>query len=151
MHIQMVCWGNICRSPMAERVAQKVAGDRGLQVRIDSSGISSEEVGNPMDSRARATLEQHGYDASGHRAHQVDASDIADVDLFVAAEQAHADRLVAMGAESDRVRLVSDFDPEAEPGEPLPDPWWGDDDGFETTLAVLERAMPTLLDEVTGG
>lgn len=148
MHIQMVCWGNICRSPMAERVAQKLADDRGLDLVIDSSGISSEEVGNPMDRRARATLSEHGYDASNHRAHQVGASDIDDVDLFVVAEQDHADRLRRMGVDPDQIRLVTDFDPEAEPGDPLPDPWWGDDEGFETTLAVLERAMPALLDQV---
>ena len=50
-----VCWGNICRSPMAEFVARKVFSDEGLDARITSAGVSDEEHGGPMDSRARST------------------------------------------------------------------------------------------------
>ena len=35
-----VCWGNICRSPMAEFVARKVFSDEGLDARITSAGVS---------------------------------------------------------------------------------------------------------------
>ena len=38
-----VCWGNICRSPMAEFVARKVFSDEGLDARITSAGVSDEE------------------------------------------------------------------------------------------------------------
>ena len=34
------------------------------------------------------------------------------------------------------------------PGDPLPDPWYGGMDGFETTMAAIERALPHILAEV---
>ena len=49
--------------------------------------------------------------------------------------------------DADNLRLFSDFGPEGRPGEGLPDPWYGGMDGFVETLAVIERAMPAILDE----
>ena len=61
-----VCWGNICRSPMAERVARRMADERGLDLQIESFGLSSEEAGNGIDRRAVRVLDAHGYDSSNH-------------------------------------------------------------------------------------
>ena len=71
--VVFVCWGNICRSPMAERVARAMAAELGIDVETDSVGISSEESGNPIDRRAAAVLRQSGYDPTGHRARRVSA------------------------------------------------------------------------------
>ena len=74
--VVFVCWGNICRSPMAERVARGWAEREGLRdVTFTSSGVSSEELGEPIDSRAQRVLSQAGY-TSGHRAHQTSAHEI---------------------------------------------------------------------------
>ena len=53
--IMTVCTGNICRSPMAEIVLRKYVEDAGLadRVQVKSSGVSSEEHGNPIDRRAQ--------------------------------------------------------------------------------------------------
>lgn len=148
MHVMFICHGNICRSPMGERVARRLADERGLDVRITSAGTSAEELGNPMDRRARQLLTKEGYDAEAHTARRLDLTMATDVDLFVVAEARHARILQDMGIELDRIRLVSDFDPTAEPGDPLPDPWYGDMGDFEDTLETLERAVPVLLDEL---
>lgn len=145
-----ICHGNICRSAMGERIARRVAEERGLDVEVSSTGVSAEELGNPMDSRARRLLAEHGYDVDGHRARQLTRDMLDDVDLFVVAEQRHADRVERLGVDPSRIRLVTDFDPEARPGAPLPDPWYGDMSDFEETLAVLERAVPGILKSVTG-
>lgn len=144
-HVHFICWGNICRSPMAEVVARKVAADSGVEASFSSSGVSAEEFGNPIDRRARRVLEAHGYPVHQHVARQVDAELLVGVDLLVAAEQYHLDRLQRLGLELPETALVTDFDPEAEPGDPLPDPWYGGPEDFEDTLAVLERALPALV------
>ncbi|MBR2163949.1 MAG: low molecular weight phosphotyrosine protein phosphatase, partial [Campylobacter sp.] len=36
--ILFVCLGNICRSPLAEGIAKKIAKERGLNILIDSAG-----------------------------------------------------------------------------------------------------------------
>ena len=98
-----VCWGNICRSPLAERVARRESEERGLDVDVESFGISSEESGNPIDRRAMRTLTAHGYDASGHRARRVSAADLSSADIVVAVEPFQVDRLKAMGLFSEIV------------------------------------------------
>ena len=142
-----VCWGNICRSPMAERVARREVQERGLDVAVESFGISSEESGSPIDRRAVKTLRSHGYDADGHGARKVNAADLLDADLVVAVEPFQVDRLLAM-APGANIALLNDFDPSKPKGEALIDPWYGDQAGFEDTLADIEAAMPAILDAV---
>lgn len=146
--VEFVCWGNICRSPMAERVARRGFDDAGLSdVRTTSSGVSSEELGNPMDRRASKVLADHGYDTSAHRARQIGREEIEAADLIVAMESSHADRIRRI-VDTDKVVLLTDFVPDALPGEGVPDPWYGGPEGFEDTLATIEAAMPGLVQRV---
>lgn len=148
MKVVFVCWGNICRSPMAERVAEKLAADEGLVgVEFTSSGTSAEELGEPMDHRARQVLGRHGYRAEDHVAHQIDRDELAGADLVIAMEQLHVDRMRRLGP-TDHVALLSDFDPDAEAGSGVPDPWYGSGDGFTDTLTMIESAMPGVLDRI---
>ena len=93
VRVAFVCLGNICRSPMAERVARGHAEREGLtDVEFVSFGVSSEETGNPIDRRARAVLDRHGYASGNHRARRITASDIADADLVIGLEPYHLGR-----------------------------------------------------------
>lgn len=145
----MVCTGNICRSPMMERIAAAKAAEAGLDVEVVSGGTSSEESGNPIDHRARRVLERAGYDAGHHRAHKVTAQDLADADLVIAAEEHHRRALLRLAPDAD-VRLLSDFDPDLAPGTGLPDPWYGPDSDFDETLLAVEAAMPGLVSYLRG-
>ncbi len=144
MKILMVCTGNICRSPMMERVAAAYAAREGIDVRINSGGTSNEEASNPIDHRARRVLERSGYDAGNHRAHQVTAREVAESDLVIAAEDHHRQRLLRLAPEAD-VRLLSSFDPDLPAGTGLPDPWYGPPEDFDETLMAIEAAMPGLM------
>ena len=144
MKVLMICTGNICRSPMMERVAASHAEKAGLHVTFTSGGTSSEEAGNPIDHRARRVLERAGYDGSSHRAHQVTAREIAEADLVIAAEEHHRLRLLRLAPQAD-VRLLSAFDPDLADGTELPDPWYGPPEDFDETLSAVEAAMPGLI------
>lgn len=148
--ILFVCWGNICRSPMAERVARRRADELGLDVQIASFGVSSEELGNPIDPRAARTLERAGYDASGHQARKIGAADIKAAHLVVAAEPLHIARLERISPCAGNIVLLNDFNPDKPKGESLRDPWYGTDEGFEETLADIEAAVDGVLRAVTG-
>lgn len=143
--IVFVCWGNICRSPMAERVAKQWFTDAGVDALITSAGVSSEELGNPMDRRAKQVLENAGYDAAGHRAHKITADEIRAADLVIAAEPMHVDRLRRLAPEAKNLHLLSEYDPTASPGQSLPDPWYGGPEDFLDTLDAVERAMPGVI------
>ena len=149
LRVIFVCWGNICRSPIAERVAVREAAEAGLSdVQFTSAGTSSEELGNPMDERAASVLRRHGYSSEDHVAHQISADELADADLVVAMEDLHVLRLRRLDPDARNISLLSDFDPDAEPGSGLPDPWYGPDSAFTDTLAAVEAAMPGVLDRV---
>lgn len=149
MTVVFVCWGNICRSPMAERVATAKASDAGLEgVTFTSAGTSDEEHGAPVDPRAARTLSAAGYASDGHRAHQLTALEARSADLVIALEPVHERLIRRMAGDLDNIRLLTDFDPDAEPGSGVPDPWYGGQDGFTTTLAAIEAAAPGILDAV---
>ncbi|WP_330217852.1 low molecular weight protein-tyrosine-phosphatase [Cellulomonas sp. FA1] len=160
--VMTVCTGNICRSPMAEVVLRQRLADAGLGdvVEVDSTGVSDEEHGNPVDPRARAVLRRHGYPTGdGHRARQVRAAELAERDLVLPMTAAHARALRRLAggdpALTDRIRMLRTFDPAApaDPGQPehvldVDDPWYGPDSGFETTLAEIEAAADGIVAHV---
>ena len=134
---------------MAERVAEKLAADRGLEdVVFTSAATSREEIGAPIDDRATAVLRRHGYRVGDHRAHQITRGEITDAELVLAMENIHLDKMRAIAPGATNLRLLTDFDPDAEPGEGIPDPWYGPAAGFERTLASVEAAVPGLLDHL---
>lgn len=149
LRVVFVCWGNICRSPMAERVAEGWAAREGVRdVRFTSAGVSSEESGNPIDPRARRVLAERGYRTDAHRAHRITAAEIAAADLVVGLEPLHVDRILRVAPTASHVVLLTDFDPDADPGTGIDDPWYGGQEGFYDTLAQVEAAMPGLMDWV---
>ncbi len=140
--VMIVCTGNICRSPMAEVVLRErfAAAGLGDRVVVDSTGISDEEDGNPIDPRARAVLQRHGYPAGDeHRARQVHADQLPDRDLVLAMTSAHARALRRLTADPDQVVLFRSFDPAAG-GADMADPWFGGPAEFEECLAQIESA-----------
>ncbi len=144
--IVFVCWGNICRSPMAEMVAQDYARRAGVNgVSFTSAGISAEEQGNPIDPRAAEVLRRNGYQVGDHQAHRISAEEATRASMVIGMEQLHLDRLRQAVPALDDAYLLSDFDPEALPGAGVPDPWYGPDDGFIDTLRAIEAAMPQII------
>lgn len=143
-----VCSGNICRSPMAEKVFARELAAAGLAdaVRVSSAGTGSWHVGSPADDRAAALLRTQGY-PDRHRARQVDADDLA-ADLIIALDRGHQRVLRSMVPDPDRVRLLRSFDPAAPPGAEVPDPYYGGAAGFTDVLGMIKAAMPGLLDWV---
>ncbi len=69
-------------------------------------------------------------------------------DLIVALDRSHERALRSLVPEPDRVRLLRSFDPEAPPGAEVPDPYYGDDDGFTTVLEMIRAAMPGMVEWV---
>ncbi len=148
LHVCFVCSGNICRSPIAEKVMATALDGAGLagRVRVTSAGLGNWHVGGPADERAAALLRQHGY-PDHHVARQV-GRDCLDADLLVALDKGHLRELASTVADPARVRLLRSFDPTAPPGAEVPDPYWGGSGGFDDVLRMIESAVPGLLDWV---
>jgi protein-tyrosine phosphatase len=134
---------------MAERVAERAAADAGVTgVEFTSAGTISEEFNDPMDRRAAAALRERGYRYADHMARRITEVQIESADLVVAMEDTHLRSVLELAPDPSRVSLLTDFDPAAERGSGVPDPWFGSDAGFYDTLAAIEAAMPGLLDRI---
>ena len=156
--VMTVCTGNICRSPMAEVVLRARLAAAGLadQVVVDSTGISDEEWGNPIDQRARRVLVGHGYaGGDGHRARQVLAEELAHRDLVLPMTALHARALRRLDPDANVVMLRR-FDPAAphvtDPHDErrldIDDPWFGGPLEFEHCLLQIEAAADGVVDYV---
>lgn len=60
----MVCLGNICRSPLAHGILEKMAAEAGLDWQIDSAGTGDWHIGSPPDHRSIAVAQRYGIDIS---------------------------------------------------------------------------------------
>lgn len=152
--IELVCLGNICRSPMAHVVLDEKLRKAGLdgQVEISSSGTGGWHTGDPMDSRAAKTLSEHGYDPSRHSARKFTIDAFAENDLLLAMDRANLSDMTRHSptqADTQKARMFRSFDPWAEYGDDeVPDPWYGGPAGFENVLATIERTTDALIGEL---
>lgn len=142
--VTMICLGNICRSPMAEVVLSDRVAAAGLtdRVSVDSCGTGSWHIGDQMNRRAAATLTAAGYDATRHRAKQLERDWPAD-DLLLAMDSANLADVQRVLGRDERILLFRDFDPLG-PGD-VPDPYYGPDSGFAEVLTMVERTADELI------
>ncbi|MFT3661910.1 MAG: low molecular weight protein-tyrosine-phosphatase [Gordonia sp. (in: high G+C Gram-positive bacteria)] len=143
LHICFVCSGNICRSPMAERILTRVIAEAGLadRVRVSSAGIGGWHVGEPADNRARTELLANGY-SDDHVAAQLGPGHLS-ADLLIALDSGHA-RDLQRKRLGERVRLLRSFDPAATTAD-VPDPYYGGPADFVVVREQIEAAVPGLL------
>jgi protein-tyrosine phosphatase len=88
--ILTVCTGNICRSPVAERLLRAALGDH---VAVSSAGVSA-VVGNPIHPGMVVLLEHSGIPADRFAARQLASRDVRAADLVLALTRDHRARLV---------------------------------------------------------
>lgn len=152
VRVAMVCLGNICRSPMAASVASALVIEAGLHGRVvvESFGTAGYHRGERADSRAEAALQRRGWSASGHRARQLTAADVAAVDLVLCADAGNlADVRRLVPDQAGKVQLLRRFDPSATPDDmAVPDPWEGDDAEFDRALSLIEAACRGLVEHL---
>ena len=89
--ILFVCYGNICRSPMAEYLFKDMINKRGLSDKfyIESAGISNEEETNPVHYKVKKILDHLNIDSSNKRARQIRNSDYDNFDYIIGMENSN--------------------------------------------------------------
>ncbi|WP_076487558.1 low molecular weight protein-tyrosine-phosphatase [Alkalispirochaeta americana] len=152
-----VCTGNICRSPLAQAILEKMALDRGVseQIQVESSGTDGWHVGENADSRMRETAAAQGVNLN-HRARQFSAGDLQEYDLVFAMGRNHlkAIREIARregGSARAKVVLFREFDPALSGGgnpPDVPDPYYGGAEGFREVYRIVERTCDEILNEI---
>ena len=148
MSVLLVCAANVCRSPMAEQVLRAQAQRAGaLALHIESAGTHAARRAEAPDARALQALRRRGYAArTGTRSRALSAQDFERFDLLLAMD---GDVLAAMlqvapASQAHKARRLLDYAPGFE-GQDVPDPYWGDQRGFDQVLDLCEASCAGLL------
>jgi len=123
--VLFVCYGNICRSPMAEFVFKDIIKKNNIEDKfyVESAATSSEEIGNPVYYAAREKLNSVGIDCSGKTARRINKDDYDNFDYIIGMELSNiaAIRKVFGEDKEGKVKRLLDFTDT--PGD-IEDPWY---------------------------
>ncbi len=121
-----VCTGNICRSPMAERLMRaglaRRLGPEADRFVVESAGTWG-HTGSPMEPYAFSTLGEYGVDGQDFRARELVAEHVAGADLVLGATREHRAAAVVLYPRAasrtftlrEFARLVTVVEPEVDP------------------------------------
>lgn len=150
--ILFVCMGNICRSPTAEGVFNKVIQDKGTvnHFIVDSAGTHAYHVGEQSDTRSQQMARSRGIDLSKIRARKVVQSDFEHFDHILAMDSDNYHILLTESPEQYRhkIKLFLDYAPERKEKD-VPDPYYGGQNGFAHVFDLVEDASKGFYDSVT--
>lgn len=148
----MVCMGNICRSRMAQSVARKLAADAGISqlVTFDSAGTHAHRLGESPDARVARTLLRHGYQVDCSRSRRITAADFQNFDLILAMDDSNLADLQRLcpPEHASKLQLFLDF-AEGLGETEIPDPYYGNADGFDRVLDLCEAGARGLISHYT--
>lgn len=147
VRILAVCAGNICRSPAARAAIIEAAGERGIDVEVDSAGTGAWHVGAPPHPQMIAAAQRAGLTVGG-KARAVNRSDFARYDVIVVMDRANLRDVHALAPSLEdraKVRLFRTFDPATTLDE-VPDPYGGADEGYDHTVEIVRAAAAGLVD-----
>ena len=147
-----VCLGNICRSPAAQGVMERLVEEKGLadKYEIDSAGLYGGHAGDLPDSRMRVHARRRGLELI-HRSRQVRESDFDRFDLIVAMDDSNYDRLRRMAPtpeDEKNVVKMADYFTLHPWADCVPDPYYDGAKGFENALDLIEDGYNTLLNRL---
>ena len=120
------------------------------RIRVESAGTAGYHVGEPPDRRARSAAARRGIDID-NRGKQFKREDFGRYDYVLVMDRSNLDdltRLAGSEQHGSKLRLLRSYDPEAPPGAPVPDPYYGGDDGFDEVLDLCLAACRELLQVV---
>lgn len=149
MRILMVCLGNICRSPMAEGILHRMAGEHGLDWEVDSAGTENYHAGEKPHLLSRKVALQHGIDISGQRARRFTDADFREFDKIYAMAPDVYREIASIGGQHAPMEKVDLLLNEVFPGKdlPVPDPWYGGEDGFHKAFELIEEACEKIMEK----
>ena len=134
--ILIVCLGNICRSPTAERIMRARLHQKD-GVEISSAGLTA-VVGHPVDGVAADVLLSHGISPEEHVAHQLTQELALRSDLILTMEKSYLQEIHRLApAAQGRVFLLGKWLGDVE----IPDPYRRSREMYDSVYQQIDRAV----------
>lgn len=128
---------------------EKLVQDGGLsgRVLVDSSGTAGYHLGKLPDGRMIEAALKRGIPMTS-RAKQLSSEHLLHRDFIIAMDRENLAEIQRLaGTKPENVHLLSDFTDDSWPSD-VPDPYYGDQAGFEYVLDMLEAACPAILKKI---
>lgn len=139
-----ICYGNICRSTMAQSIMTDLAARNNLSnlFEIDSAGTSDEELGNPVYASTVKELQKNEIPVISHKARKLTREDYDHYDLLLCMEDKNVEAVLEItGGDPDK-KIHRVLDVLLEPRD-IPDPWYTGE--FDRTFEDLAEGCAMLL------
>ena len=141
--IAFVCLGNICRSPIAEGCAKKLATENNLDIEIVSAGTSSWHIGEEPCPNSIKVCKLNDVNISNYKGSQFTKKDITSYDLVVALDDSNYSDLKEL-----RVSNIVKLGNYGYNSEDVPDPYYFDGfEGFEKVYEMIDTCVTNLFNK----
>jgi protein-tyrosine phosphatase len=143
-NVLVLCYGNICRSPLLQVSLLKHLAERGRRdIRVRSAGFVG--PGRSSPDLAISVAGAMGYDLRSHRSVLLSANDLQWTDLIIVMSGDQATDVRWRGAPAHvPVVVLGDMDPEPIEGRTIADPWNGDESAFRSSYRRIDRCAEEL-------
>jgi protein-tyrosine phosphatase len=149
MRILFVCLGNVCRSPLAEGILKDKLEKNNISAKVESAGFESYHINEHPDKRAIKVAKKNGIDITDYSCRLFTTEDFDRFDRIYVMEAANF-RDVKYFARNDddlnKVRFLMSVI--SGKNEPIPDPYFGDEEGFDKTFEMLDKACEKIVEKL---
>lgn len=140
--ILVICTGNICRSPFAERILRKKLPN----MKIDSAGTGA-LVDSAADSTAMRIAKSFDVSLDGHKGKQFSAKLGREYDLILVMEKAHITQISSIAPEvRGKTMLLNHWVNQKD----ITDPYRKSDEAFESVFNLIEKACLKWVEKLNG-
>ncbi len=144
--VLVLCKGNVCRSPFAEKYLALHANIQGLPLQVLSAGLDT-TAHEPAYPLAIVTAPQHDLDLSTHRTTVISKELVERSDLILVMELVHNTMLFRKFPEAcEKTFLLGHFSPC--PVTQIRDPYGGTREEFEQCYILISQACDGLLGQL---
>lgn len=146
IRVLFVCFGNICRSPMAEAVFMQLVKEANLQnfIEADSAGTADWEIDSAPHPGTLYILEQNGIEYSG-QGRKLSKGDLDSFDYIVTMDDENLRDVKKLGKGSATIAPLISFVKGTDIRE-IPDPYF--DNGFEVVHMLVRAGTQALLQHI---
>ncbi|WP_281080997.1 protein tyrosine phosphatase [Klebsiella quasivariicola] len=130
--ILVVCTGNICRSPIGERILKQLLPT----MQVDSAGTAA-LIDHNADNSAIKIAKKHGVSLEGHKGKQFTAKLARNYDLILAMEKSHINQIEKIAPEARGKTMLFGHWLE---NRDIPDPYRKSDEAFASVFVLIQRS-----------
>ena len=130
--ILVVCTGNICRSPIGERILKQLLPT----MQVESAGTAA-LIDHNADNSAIKIAKKHGISLEGHKGKQFTAKLARNYDLILAMEKIHINQIEKIAPEARGKTMLFGHWLE---NRDIPDPYRKSDEAFASVFVLIQRS-----------